>query len=33
VREVLQGVKHDFMFKQEALLALQEAVEAYLVSS
>ncbi|KAF6264682.1 histone-fold-containing protein [Scenedesmus sp. NREL 46B-D3] len=31
VREVCQGFKSDFMFKKEALLALQEAAEAYLV--
>jgi hypothetical protein len=33
VREVCQGFKGDFMFRKEALLALQEAAEAYLVSS
>jgi hypothetical protein len=32
VREVCQGFKGDFMFRKEALLALQEAAEAYLVS-
>jgi histone H3/H4 len=32
VREVCQDFKGDFMFREEALLALQEAAEAYLVS-
>jgi histone H3/H4 len=32
VREVCQGFKGDFMFKKDALLALQEAAEAYVVS-
>lgn len=32
VREVCQEFKDDFRFKTDALLALQEAAEAYLVS-
>jgi histone H3/H4 len=32
VREVCQGFPEGFMFSKEALLALQEAAEAYLVS-
>eukprot|EP00882_Tetradesmus_deserticola_P004439 GHRQ01004684.1.p1 GENE.GHRQ01004684.1~~GHRQ01004684.1.p1 ORF type:complete len:152 (+),score=34.42 GHRQ01004684.1:186-641(+) len=31
VREVCQSFKRDFMFRKEALLALQEAAEAYVV--
>eukprot|EP00927_Polykrikos_kofoidii_P067715 TRINITY_DN6315_c0_g5_i1.p1 TRINITY_DN6315_c0_g5~~TRINITY_DN6315_c0_g5_i1.p1 ORF type:complete len:137 (-),score=23.22 TRINITY_DN6315_c0_g5_i1:128-538(-) len=31
VREIAQDVKHDLMFQSQAVLALQEAAEAYLV--
>ena len=32
VREIAQALKQDFRFQSQALLALQEAAEAYLVS-